>query len=109
MAYFKFVGRIIGKAVADGQLLDAHFTRSFYKHILGVPVSYQDMEAIDPVVSTREIRRRADVVPLLEALILPDRLDQRGSRKSFVGIGIDPLHDEDIQREREGGVQTGRG
>ena len=31
--YFKFVGRVIGKAVADGHLLDAHFTRSFYKHI----------------------------------------------------------------------------
>jgi E3 ubiquitin-protein ligase HUWE1 len=46
--YFKFVGMVIGKALMDGQLLDAHFTRSFYKHILGLPVSYQDMEAIDP-------------------------------------------------------------
>ena len=25
--YFKFVGRVIGKAVVDGQLMDAHFTR----------------------------------------------------------------------------------
>ena len=25
--YFKFVGRIIGKAICDGQLMDAHFTR----------------------------------------------------------------------------------
>lgn len=25
--YFKFVGRLIGKAICDGQLLDAHFTR----------------------------------------------------------------------------------
>lgn len=41
-------GRIVGKAIADGQLLDAHFTHSFYKHILGVPVTYTDMEAIDP-------------------------------------------------------------
>jgi E3 ubiquitin-protein ligase HUWE1 len=48
LQYFKFVGRIVGKAIADGQLLDAHFTHSFYKHILGVPVSYQDMETIDP-------------------------------------------------------------
>jgi len=48
LAYFKFVGRIIGKAICDGQLLDAHFTRSFYKHILGVPVSYHDLEATEP-------------------------------------------------------------
>jgi len=39
---------IIGKALYDGQLMDAHFTRSFYKHILGQPITYTDMEAIDP-------------------------------------------------------------
>jgi len=48
LSYFKFIGRVIGKALHDGQLLDAHFTRSFYKHILGLPISYHDMEAIDP-------------------------------------------------------------
>ena len=46
--YFKFVGRLIGKALCDGQLLDAHFTRTFYKHMLGLPVSYHDLEAIEP-------------------------------------------------------------
>ena len=35
LSYFKFIGRIIGKAICDGHLMDAHFTRSFYKHILG--------------------------------------------------------------------------
>ncbi|KAG6617134.1 HECT E3 ubiquitin ligase [Phytophthora cinnamomi] len=48
LSYFEFVGKVLGKAVADGQLLDAHFTRSFYKHILQLPISYHDMEAIDP-------------------------------------------------------------
>lgn len=46
--YFKFVGRVIGKAVVDKQLMDAHFTRSFYKHLLGVPVDYHDIEALEP-------------------------------------------------------------
>lgn len=48
LSYFKFTGRIIGKALFDGQMLDAYFTRSFYKHMLGVSVNYTDMEAIDP-------------------------------------------------------------
>ncbi|KAL4166974.1 hypothetical protein KRP22_012461 [Phytophthora ramorum] len=48
LSYFEFVGKVLGKAVADGQLLDAHFTRSFYKHILQLSISYHDMEAIDP-------------------------------------------------------------
>jgi E3 ubiquitin-protein ligase HUWE1 len=46
--YFKFVGRIIGKAIYDNRLLDAYFTRSFYKCILNTPVDHKDMEAIDP-------------------------------------------------------------
>ncbi|ORY95778.1 hypothetical protein BCR43DRAFT_557706 [Syncephalastrum racemosum] len=48
LSYFKFVGRVIGKAIYDGRLLDAYFTRSFYKHILGRQVDYRDVEAIDP-------------------------------------------------------------
>jgi E3 ubiquitin-protein ligase HUWE1 len=28
--------------------MDAHFTRSFYKHVLGNPVEYADIEAIEP-------------------------------------------------------------
>lgn len=46
--FFKFIGRIIGKSICDGQLLDAHFTRAFYKHILGLQVTYHDLEAIEP-------------------------------------------------------------
>ncbi|KAJ7561891.1 hypothetical protein O6H91_03G045900 [Diphasiastrum complanatum] len=48
LSYFKFVGRVVAKALFDGQLLDVYFTRSFYKHILGAKITYQDIEAIDP-------------------------------------------------------------
>lgn len=48
LSYFKFVGRVVAKALFDGQLLDVYFTRSFYKHILGVKVTYHDIEAVDP-------------------------------------------------------------
>ncbi len=48
LKYFKFVGRITGKAIADGELFPAPYTCSFYKHILGVPVTFADLEAIDP-------------------------------------------------------------
>ncbi|KAF9958077.1 hypothetical protein BGZ70_009313 [Mortierella alpina] len=48
LLFFRFIGRVIGKAIYDGRLLDAYFTRSFYKHILGRPVDYRDVEAVDP-------------------------------------------------------------
>lgn len=47
LSYFKFVGRVIAKAIYDNKLLDCYFTRSFYKHILGKPVKYTDMESED--------------------------------------------------------------
>jgi hypothetical protein len=46
--YFKFVGHVVGKALLDDQVIDAHFTRSFYKHLLGQPLTYKDIEAVDP-------------------------------------------------------------
>lgn len=40
LSYFKFVGRVVAKAVYDNRLLECYFTRSFYKHILGKSVRY---------------------------------------------------------------------
>lgn len=48
LEFFKFVGRLVGKALYDGQIMDAYFTRSFYKHMLGQPLTYEDIEAVDP-------------------------------------------------------------
>ena len=45
--YFKFIGRVIAKAIFDNKFMDCYFTRSFYKHILGIPVRYTDMESVD--------------------------------------------------------------
>ncbi|VDM14874.1 unnamed protein product [Wuchereria bancrofti] len=48
LEYFKFVGRIIAKAIYENKLLECYFTRAFYKHILSVPVRAQDLESEDP-------------------------------------------------------------
>ena len=48
LAFFEFCGKVVAKAVADDQRIDAYFSRSIYKHILGKPVSWTDMEVEDP-------------------------------------------------------------
>merc|ERR1712200_304270 len=48
--YFKFVGRVIAKAIYDNKHLECYFTRSFYKHILAKSVKYTDMESEDYAV-----------------------------------------------------------
>lgn len=47
LSFFKFIGRIIGKAIFDQRLLDCHFSRAVYKKILGRGVSLKDMETLD--------------------------------------------------------------
>ena len=48
LMFFKFIGRIIGKALYEGRLLDCYFSRAVYKRILGKSVSVKDMESFDP-------------------------------------------------------------
>lgn len=43
MFYFIFSA----KAIYDNKLLECYFTRSFYKHILGILVKHTDMESED--------------------------------------------------------------
>ncbi|GAB7346103.1 hypothetical protein MBLNU457_4860t2 [Dothideomycetes sp. NU457] len=47
LTFFRFIGRIIGKALYEGRVLDCHFSRAVYKRILGKPVSLKDMETLD--------------------------------------------------------------
>ncbi|KAK4552797.1 E3 ubiquitin-protein ligase tom1 [Recurvomyces mirabilis] len=47
LLFFKFIGRIIGKALYQGQVLDCHFSRAVYRRILGKSVSLKDMESLD--------------------------------------------------------------
>ncbi|MCJ1384030.1 hypothetical protein MMC17_007145 [Xylographa soralifera] len=47
LMFFKFIGRVIGKALYESRPLDCHFSRAVYKRILGKPVSIKDMETLD--------------------------------------------------------------
>ncbi|RHZ25438.1 hypothetical protein DYB37_006913 [Aphanomyces astaci] len=44
---FEFIGRLIAKCLLEGQLLTVHFSLPLLKHILGVPISFSDLEFLD--------------------------------------------------------------
>lgn len=48
LGFFTFCGRVIGKALYDGRVVDAYFTLAFYKHLLGTSVGLSDLESVDP-------------------------------------------------------------
>ncbi|KAF2428697.1 hypothetical protein EJ08DRAFT_315920 [Tothia fuscella] len=47
LTFYKFIGRVIGKALYEGRVLDCHFSRAVYKRILGRAISVKDMESLD--------------------------------------------------------------
>lgn len=47
LIYFRFLGRILGRALFDRQLIDGHMVRYLYKHILGWPITFDDLREQD--------------------------------------------------------------
>ncbi|XP_022917430.1 E3 ubiquitin-protein ligase HECW2 isoform X5 [Onthophagus taurus] len=45
--WFRFSGRVLGLALVHQYLLDAFFTRPFYKALLRLPVALSDLESLD--------------------------------------------------------------
>ena len=48
LSYFRFAGIIMGLSLYHNNVINIHFTKSFYKHILGIPSDYTDVRSIDP-------------------------------------------------------------
>lgn len=66
LEYFKFVGRLLGRALFERQQIGAHFIRPLYKHLLAWPIVEADMEFVDSQVSNsiRQLRECEDVASL---------------------------------------------
>ena len=47
LIYFRFMGRVMGKALLDGQLVSGHMVRHMYKHLVGWPIAFDDLELAD--------------------------------------------------------------
>ncbi|KAH7488478.1 hypothetical protein PRIC1_007407 [Phytophthora ramorum] len=44
---FRLAGILIGKALFEGLVLDAHLALPLLKHVLGIPISFSDLEFLD--------------------------------------------------------------
>ncbi|KAK7393587.1 hypothetical protein VNO78_22145 [Psophocarpus tetragonolobus] len=45
---FFLLGQVVAKALQDGRILDLHFSKAFYKLILGKELSLYDIQSLDP-------------------------------------------------------------
>jgi len=47
LKFFRVLGRVMGRALFDRQLIKGHMVRHLYKHLLGWPITFDDLEAQD--------------------------------------------------------------
>ena len=50
LEYFRGAGRFLGRALLEGQLLQAQLSLPLLKHFLGVPITFADLEYVDQQV-----------------------------------------------------------
>ena len=48
LSWFRFVGKLLGKAIFDRQVVDMRLSEIIYLHMLQMPVSLEDLERQDP-------------------------------------------------------------
>ncbi|CAH0487859.1 unnamed protein product [Peronospora farinosa] len=66
LAYFGFAGRLVGKAILEEHLMPVHLALPFLKHILGVPISFSDLQFLDDEIynSALMVKKIDDIEPL---------------------------------------------
>jgi len=47
LVYYRFLGRVMGKAMFDRQIVNGHMVKHIYKHMLGWPIQFKDLESVD--------------------------------------------------------------
>jgi len=63
LRYFHMAGRILGKALMDGQITPVHLVQPLYKHLMGWPVTFRDLEQVDDEIyrNLSELKNIEDV------------------------------------------------
>lgn len=66
LAYYEFAGRLVGKAILEEHLVSVHLALPFLKHILGVPISFSDLQFLDDEIynSAMMVKKIDDIEPL---------------------------------------------
>ncbi|TDH68991.1 hypothetical protein CCR75_000920 [Bremia lactucae] len=66
LRYYEFAGRLVGKAILEEHLMPVHLALPFLKHVLGVPISFSDLQFLDDEIyhSALIVKSIQDIEPL---------------------------------------------
>ncbi|OQR89885.1 HECT E3 ubiquitin ligase [Thraustotheca clavata] len=88
LEYFTFAGRILGKALLEEQLIQVHLALPLLKHMLGVPISFTDLQFLDDELYRSLLWLKRSTDPEAIAALC---LDFTVTRKVENGVQVVPL------------------
>jgi len=62
LVYFRFLGRVLGKTLFEGQIVSGHMVQYLYKYLLGWPVCFDDLESVDADLY-QNLKKMLDIKP----------------------------------------------
>lgn len=62
LIYFRFLGRVLGKALFEGQIVAGHMVQYLYKYMLGWPITFDDIESVD-AETYENLKKTIDMPP----------------------------------------------
>ena len=76
MQYFRFAGQFLGKALFDHQNVPIHLIMVMYKHMLGMPITINDLEAIDYSLKQGliQMKKLEDVSVVDEGFVVTEKI-----------------------------------
>ncbi|TMW64992.1 hypothetical protein Poli38472_009159 [Pythium oligandrum] len=79
LLYFRGIGRLIGRALLEGSTMQARLCLPILKHFLGVPITFSDLQYVDPEVynSMKWIRENDNVDALDLTFSVTEIRDER--------------------------------
>jgi hypothetical protein len=108
LIYFRFLGRVLGRALFDRQLVKGHMVRVLYKHLLGWPISFVDLQAQDETYyeSLRRLSEMDDVSSSsLDFTLIEERMGVRDEVELVDGGALREVTNENLEEYMEANLR----
>ena len=102
------MGRVIGRALFDRQLIKGHMVRMIYKHLLGWPITFEDVKAHDEEYyqSLKKLTTMDDVSCMcLDFTVTEERMGERVEKELMEGGSLKEVTNENLSEYLEANIK----
>jgi len=108
LVYFRFLGRVLGRALFDRQIVKGHMARHVFKHLLGWPITFEDLCAQDEEYynSLKKLAQMEDVTAMcLDFTVTEENMGSHDEVELIEGGAMKEVTNENLQEYLEANLR----